>query len=173
MELQKVLEERYSVRAFLPDAIEADKLERILNAGRLAPTAKNIQPQHIYVLKSPEALEKVRALTRCAYNAPVVLLFAYDRDAQWTNPFPGEEHVRSGEQDIAIAATQVMLKAWDEGVGSCWVCYMPNTAVHDAFGLPENEHAALLMPLGYPAPDAAPSPNHPKRKSLCETVTEL
>ena len=171
MELMQAMTERYSVRAFDARPIEADKLERVLEAGRLAPTAKNIQPQHLYVLQSPEALEKVRALTRCAYNAPTVLLFAYDKTAMWTNPF--ENEITSGEQDIAIVATHVMLKAFDEGLGTCWVCYMPNSEVHKAFDLPENEHAALLMPIGYPASGAVTSSNHGKRKPLAETVTVL
>lgn len=170
MEWQELLAQRTSVRDFAPTPIEADKLNRILEAGRLAPTAKNNQPQHIYVLESEEALGKIRALTRCAFNAPVVLLFTVDRDAMWTNPFEG--WISSGEQDIGIVATHVMLAAWNEGIGSCWVCYMPNSEVHKAFDLPENEHVSLLMPIGYPASDK-PSPNHGKRKPLSETVTRL
>lgn len=171
MELLKLMEERYSVRAYSPREIEEDKLARILEAGRLAPTAKNNQPQHIYVLKSPEAIEKVRSITRCAYNAPVVLAVAIDREKEWNNPL--EEGISSGQQDAAIIATQMMLAAWNEGIGSCWVCYMAPTQVHDAFNLPENEQIALLMPIGYPAEEAKPSPNHTSRRPLAETVTVL
>ena len=77
MELQKVLKERYSVRIYDSRPIEDEKLTRILEAGNAAPTAKNQQPQRIYVLKSEEAIQKIRAITRCAFNAPVVLIFAY------------------------------------------------------------------------------------------------
>ncbi len=171
MDFNQVLTERYSVRDYSPRAVEPDKLERILEAGRLAPTAKNNQPQHIYVLKSEEALGKIRAITRCAFNAPVVLLVAIDTDVQWKNPL--EDGITSGQQDAAIVATQMMLAAWNEGIGSCWVGYMPNSAVHDAFDLPQNEQVVLLMPIGYPAQAAGTSPNHGKRKPLCETVTEL
>ncbi|MDO4853720.1 MAG: nitroreductase family protein, partial [Clostridia bacterium] len=86
MEFDQILSERYSVRAFSSKAIEPDKLNRILEAGRLAPTAKNNQPQRIYVLKSEAALQKIRAITRCAFNAPVVLLVAVDTEAMWKNP---------------------------------------------------------------------------------------
>ena len=171
MELLKLMEERYSVRAYSPREIEEDKLDRILEAGRLAPTAKNNQPQHIYVLKSPKAIGTVRALTRCAYNAPVVLAVAVDKSREWNNPL--EEGVTSGQQDAAIVATQMMLAAWNEGIGSCWVCYMSPTEIHDAFGLPENEQVVLLMPIGYPAEEAKPSPNHGSRKPITETVTVL
>ena len=171
MELWKTIEERYSVRDFAPRPIEPEKLNRILEAGRLAPTAKNNQPQRIYVLESEAALEKIRAITRCAYNAPVVLLVAVDTEEQWNNPL--EAGVVSGEQDAAIVATQMMLAAWDEGVGSCWVGFMPPSEVKKAFDLPENERVALLLPIGYPADGAAPSPNHAKRKPLSETVRRL
>lgn len=171
MELLKLMEERYSVRAYSQREIEEEKLNQILEAGRLAPTAKNNQPQHIYVLKSPEAIEKIRALTRCAYNAPVVLAVAVDKSKEWNNPL--ESGITSGQQDAAIVATHMMLAAWDMGIGSCWVCYMAPTEVHNAFGLPENEQIALLMPIGYPADEAKPSPNHTSRKPVADTVTVL
>ena len=171
MELQKVLKERYSVRIYDSRPIEDEKLTRILEAGNAAPTAKNQQPQRIYVLKSEEAIQKIRAITRCAFNAPVVLIFAYDAEAQWRNPF--EKEIVSGQQDVSIVATQVMLAAWDEGIGSCWVNYFPNSEVEKAFELPENEKVVLLMPLGYPAPEAGVSPHHGKRKPLEDTVKTL
>ncbi|MBR3179315.1 MAG: nitroreductase family protein [Clostridia bacterium] len=171
MELQKVLKERYSVRIYDSRPIEDEKLTRILEAGNAAPTAKNQQPQRIYVLKSEEAIQKIRAITRCAFNAPVVLIFAYDAEAQWRNPF--EQEIVSGQQDVSIVATQVMLAAWDEGIGSCWVNYFPNSEVEKAFELPENEKVVLLMPMGYPAPEAGVSPNHGKRKPLEDTVKTL
>ncbi len=171
MELLKLMEERYSVRAYSQREIEEEKLNRILEAGRLAPTAKNNQPQHIYVLKSPEAIGKIRALTRCAYNAPVVLAVAVDKSQEWNNPL--ESGITSGQQDAAIVATHMMLAAWEQGIGSCWVCYMAPTEVHDAFNLPENEQIALLMPIGYPADEAKPSPNHTSRKPVADTVTVL
>ena len=171
MSFQELIKERYSVRNFSEQPIEKEKLDRILEAGRLAPTAKNNQPQKVYVLKSGEAITKIRSITRCAYNAPVVLIVAVDKNLEWKNPL--EEGVFSGQQDAAIVATQMMLAASAEGIGSCWVCYMPPTAVHDAFALPDNEEVVLLLPIGYPAPESSPSPNHNSRKPLSETVTEL
>lgn len=171
MDLQTILEQRYSVRAFDPRPIEPEKLERVLNAARLAPTAKNAQPQRIYVLESEVALAKIRALTQCAFNAPIVLLFAFEASEQWHNPL--EAGITSGVQDVSIAATQAMLKAFDEGLGSCWVGYFPNSAVHDAFDLPASEQAVLLLPIGYPAKEARPAPAHASRKPLSETVQKL
>lgn len=171
MELLTAMKERYSVRKYSSEPIDDETLTKILEAGNIAPTAKNIQPQRIYVLKSPEALEKIRSITRCAFNAPVVLLMAYDENQQWTNPL--EEGITSGQQDVSITAVHIMLAAWDLGVGSCWVNFFPNTETAEAFGLPANEKPVLLMPLGYPAEDSVPSVNHSTKKDLSDTVAYL
>lgn len=171
MEFEKVIRERYSVRKYSEKAVEDEKLQAVFEAGNIAPTGRNSQPQRIYVLKSEEALLKIRSLTRCAFNAPVVLLFAYDEEEQWHNPL--EEGITSGQQDVSIVACHMMLKAWDLGLGTCWVNYFPNSEVHDAFGLSEKEKAVLLMPLGYPADDSVPAPMHSAAKEISQTVFHL
>lgn len=163
--------QRYSVRRFKDEPIPEDLLKRILEAGRLAPTAKNNQPQRIYVLKSPQALETIRGLTECTYGAPVVLLFAYDKQEQYVNPY--DNWVVSGIEDVSIVATHVMLAAWEAGIGSCWVNRFEPEAVRRAFSLPEQQEVELLMPIGYAADDSVPSPRHNDRKPLEETVKEI
>ena len=76
MEFTNVIKERFSVRDYADRPVEEEKLRAILEAGRIAPTAANKQPFRVYIIQSPEGLEKIRGLTRCAFNAPVVLLFA-------------------------------------------------------------------------------------------------
>jgi len=171
MEFASLARERFSVRDYKDTPIEPEKLQKILEAGRVAPTAKNNQPQRIYVLQSPEALEKIRALTRCAFNAPVVLLIAYDENEQWSSPL--EEGHFSGLQDTGIVAVHMIFQAWELGIGSCWVNYFPNSQVEKAFGLPENEKSALLLPLGYAAEASSPTPRHSQRKPLEETFRFL
>ncbi len=171
MEFEQLIRERYSVRKYRSDPIGEETLTRILEAGNVAPTGVNAQPQRIYVLKSPEALKKIRSLTRCAFDAPVVLLIACNEDEMWKNPF--EAGVSAGQQDVSIVATHIMLAAWNLGVGSCWVNYFPNSKVAAAFSLPGNERPVLLMPLGYPAEDAKPSRAHFDKKLLARTVTVL
>jgi len=171
MNYPELIRARYSVRSYRETPIEPEKLEKVLEAGRLAPTAANFQPIRIYVLQSAEALEKIRSLTRCAFNAPTVLLIAYDADAQWSSPL--EAGIASGQQDASIVATHMMLMARELGLGSCWVNFFPNTETAHAFGLPENEKPVLLMPMGYPAADAAPAPRHFESKPLAELVRYL
>lgn len=165
----ELAQERFSVRKFTDRKVEKDVLGKILEAGRIAPTAANHQPQRVYVLESREALEKINSLSGCIYGAQTVLMVAYDSREDWQNPL--ESGVHSGEQDASIVAVHMMLEAWEQGVGSCWVNVFPNTKTAEAFGLPDYIRPVLLMPIGYAAPEAAPSPKHSSRKALDETVT--
>lgn len=171
MNFMELATTRYSVRAFDNRAIEADKLQKILEAGRIAPTAKNNQPQHIYVVKSAAGLAKMQAVTRCHYGAPVVLIVAYDKNLEWQNPL--ENGVVSGQQDASIIATHMMLQATELGIGSVWVDMFSPTEVKKVFELPENIVPVLLMPLGYAADNAASSPMHTAKKPLSEMVKEI
>ncbi len=171
MEFNDVIRERFSVRQFDGRPIEEEKLHAILEAGRVAPTARNLQPWRVNVIRSAEGLEKIRSLSRCTFGAPVVLLFTYDENEQWRSPL--EEGFTSGHEDVSIAATHMMLAAWNEGIGSCWVNLFPNSATCEAFGLPKSEKAVLLMPIGYPAANARPAPLHEESKELGELVREL
>ena len=167
----ELMKKRYSVRDYDPRQVEPEKLARVLEAGRIAPTAKNNQPWRCYVLQSPEALEKIRSLTRCAFNAPLVLMFTVDSREEWCNAF--EPEIRAGEVDAAIVGSHMMLEAADLGLGTCWVGWFPPTKTKEAFELPEHEFPVFLMPLGYPAAGSVPSDRHGKRKPLMELVKFL
>ncbi len=162
---------RYSVRKFSDKPIEKEKMEAILEAGRIAPTGHNYQPYRVYVLQSPEALEKIRGLTRCAFNAPVVLMVTVRKDEEWVNPF--EHSIWAGEQDASIVATHMMLEAWELGIGSCWVNYFPVSQTADAFGLDLKEVPLLLLPLGYAAEGVHAAHLHNERRSNEELVKVL
>ena len=84
MSFMDLAKNRYSCRAFTAQAVEPEKLAQVLEAGRLSPTAINAQPVTVKVIKSPEALEKIRGITRMAYNAPVVLMVCYDEPKCYT-----------------------------------------------------------------------------------------
>ncbi len=168
MEFKEVVKNRYSCKKFNDCKVEAEKLEAILEAGRLAPTAKNLQEQHIYVVQSEEMLAKIDALTPCRYNAPTVLVVAFDKNNVFT--YPGDKR-DSGVEDATIVATHMILAAEDEGVDSCWVNFFDPDKAAEALGLPENEEVLMLMDLGYAAEGAGPLPNHDSRKPLTETVT--
>lgn len=162
--------ERYSVRAFSDTPVEAEKLKQVLECGRLAPTAKNNQPQKIYVLESPEALEKIRELTPCAFNAPIVLMICGNVNQAWVNPDTGHN---SAEMDVSIVTTHMMMCAEDIGLSSTWVCRFDAARLKEAFNLPEEIQPFCLLPIGYASEAALPSPNHLLRKPLAETIEVL
>jgi nitroreductase len=170
MEFSDVIEKRYSCKKYSDRQVEDDKLQAILEAGRVAPTAKNLQEQHIYVLQSAEALEKFDGLTPCRYGAPTVLLVAFDSENVYT--YPGGKR-ESGIEDASIVATHMILAAANEGVDSCWVNRLDPDEVAKAFDLPANEVVLSAMDLGYAAEGVGPLPNHSSRKDLAETVTRL
>ena len=167
MEFKQVVENRYSCKKYCDRQVEAEKLNAILEAGRLAPTAKNLQEQRIYVIQSADALAKIDAATPCRYGAPTVLVVAFDKDNVFT--YPGGKR-DSGVEDAAIVATHLTLAAADEGVDSCWLNFFDPENLAQALGLPENEEILMLLDLGYAAEGAGPLPNHFARKPLTETV---
>jgi nitroreductase len=168
MEFKELIKARYSCKKYDGKQISNDQLQAILEAGRLAPTAKNLQEQHIYVMQSEEALATIDEVTPCRYGAPTVLVVAFD--AQDVYVYPGEQR-DSGIEDASIVATHMLLAAKDAGVDSCWINRFNPAELKEKLGLPENEEILMLMDLGYAAEGAGPLANHDKRKSLDETVT--
>ncbi len=170
MEFKKVIAERYSCRKFDGRTVDRHQLNDILEAGRLAPTAKNAQEQRIYVVESEEGLAKIDAACPCRYGAPTVLVVAYDKRGAFT--YPGGR-VDSGAEDATIVATHLTLAATDAGVDSCWLNFFDPDKLAADLGLPENEEIVMLLDLGYAAEGTAPSDRHPNRKPLSETVSYL
>lgn len=170
MEFKDVIRNRYSCKKYGAHGVEREKLEAILEAGRLAPTAKNLQEQHIYVAQSPDALAKIDTVTPCRYGAPTVLIVAFDKNNVFT--YPGGRR-DSGIEDASIVASHMILAAENEGVDSCWVNFFDPEKLAVVLGLPKNEEVLMMMDLGYAADGAGPLPNHNNRKSLSETVSYL
>ena len=170
MEFREVIRNRFSCRKYSDRPIEPEKLAAILEAGRLAPTAKNLQEQRIYVIRSAEVLAKIDIATPCRFGAPVVIAVAFDKSNVYT--YPGGMKT-SGDEDATIVATHMILAAADEGVDSCWVNFLDPEALAADLGLPENEEILMVMDLGYAAEGAGPLPNHSSRKPIGETVSYL
>ena len=176
MDFLEMTKQRYSERYFDPSKpVEQAKLDRILEAGRQAPTAANMQPQRFYLLRSPEVLKKVEdACFSRLYGAPVAVLVCYDLDSTWHNNretlLP---NYNSGEQDCAIAATQMMYAAEEQGVHTIWIRGFDARAIQQALDLPATMIPAMILPLGYPNENSTPAPMHYKRKPMDEFVTEL
>ena len=166
MDFLKLAADRYSVRKFQSTPVPQELLEQILKAGQLAPTAVNFQPQKVLVLRSAESLEKLKKCTECHFNAPLALIVCSDSSRSWTRPFDGKS---SGDIDASIVATHMMLEAADLGLGSTWVMFFRPDDVKAQFALPAGVEPVAILPMGYPADDAAPAPKH----SECRPMEEL
>ena len=170
MEFKEVIRKRFSCKKYSAKEIEREKLDAVLEAGRLAPTAKNLQEQHIYVVQSEDVLAKIDRVTPCRYGAPTVLVVAFDKNNVFT--YPGEKR-DSGVEDASIVATHMILAAADEGLDSCWINYFDPEIMAAELGLPENEEVLMMLDLGYAADGVKPAPGHSARKPLTDTVSWL
>lgn len=168
MEFKELIKARYSCKKYDGNQISTEQMQAILEAGRLAPTAKNLQEQHIYVLQSEEALAIIDEITPCRYGAPTVLVVAFNAENVYV--YPGEQR-DSGIEDASIVATHMLLAAKDAGVDSCWINRFNPAELKKKLGLPEQEEVLMLMDLGFAAEGVGPLANHEKRKPLEDTVT--
>ena len=174
MDFLELAKNRYSECFFDQRPIEQEKLDRILEAGRVVPTACNYQPQKFYLIRSEEGRAKLKTVTPFHYNAPLMILVCYDAGEVWTNP--GDRYYQnynSGEQDASIAATTMMYEAEELGVHTIWIRGFDSKAVADVFGLPERMIPVMMLGLGYPNAKAKANAWHYKRKPMGDFVFEL
>jgi nitroreductase len=170
MDFAKLSRERFSLRKFDGRPLEQEKLDLILEAGRSAPTAKNYQPQRIFVANTPQALAKADKCTECHFHAPVILIIGYDEKISAKHTIGNFDF---GMMDATIAITQMMLQATDLGVGNICIGLFDPTKVHAEF--PETKETTLIsmLFLGYPAEGAKPAYLHDERIPLSDMVKYL
>ena len=155
------------MRKFSDRPVEPEVVSRILRAGQVSPTACNYQPQHILVINSPDALEKLRKCTTSHFGCTLAMLVCSEVDKCWARPIDGK---CSSDVDASIVTTQMMLEAAALGVGTTWVMYFSNEAIREEFALPEGYEPVSLLVMGYPADTAKPAPGHAEIKPLSQTV---
>lgn len=167
MNFEELIIKRESVRSFSNKKVEEEKLNKILNAGIMAPTAKNLQPIKIYAIKSSEGLEKIDKATRFRFNAQLCLLVCGDKNIAWVND---REYYPALEVDSAIVATHMMLEATNLGVDSLWVRLFDTETLRKEFNIKDNIVPVCLLNLGYRNEDYKGSPFHNKRKNIDDIV---
>ena len=149
MDFYDLIRKRESVRDYDPKRkIDDSVLYRILNAGRLAPSASNRQPWTFLLVSSKEKLEKVRACYQKSWfqQAPHILIIIGDKTKSWVRSYDGYNSI---ETDLAIAMDHIILAAEYENVGTCWIEAYDYKILSDAIGLKENEVIFSITPLGY------------------------
>ena len=172
MDFLTLAQERYSCRKFSDKTVSDKQLDRIIDAGRLAPTAKNVQPVKIWVLKSEEALAKIKSCTPFTWmgNAQAVIVVGGTTAGAFVRPSDGRNFE---DVDASIVATHIMLAVQAEGLGTTWVGFFDAQKVCEMFPEMMGWDLVGLFPVGWPADDAAPSERHSLRKSVREMVKFL
>lgn len=169
MDFEKVIRERSSTRRFGDKPVEREKLAKILEAGRIAPTAKNLQDFKIYVIESEGAIKKLDEKHPYRYGAPTSLLVCADNAAG----FSTDDIHTSGVIDACIVATHMLLEATNLGVDNIWTWAWGNEKMAEAFNLPDTIEPICVLPLGYHADDDHGSKMHGMRKEIDELVEYL
>lgn len=165
MDVLTAIKGRRSIRAYSPREIEDEKLKRVLEAGRLAPSAVNRQEWKFIVVKDPairEQLVEAASGQKFLGEAPLALV------ACGTEP---TKVMKCGQHayniDVSIALSFMILEAWEQGLGSCWLGHFDEDKVKKILDIPPEVRVVAMTPLGYPAETPAPRP----RKSLDEIVS--
>jgi nitroreductase len=164
MDFSELIKKRYSVRAYKPDPVEDDKLQQVLDAARLAPSAANRQPFQLIVIHTAGREAELRRIYHRSWfsQAPLVICICGLPERAWVR--------RDGQNyhyvDAAIAMDHLILTATSLGLGTCWVAAFDVDAAREVLGLPDDVEPVAFTPLGYPADQ----PGRKERKDLSELV---
>ena len=165
MDFLKLAKERYSVRKMKPERIEQEDLDKILEAARLSPTAKNLQRERLLVVNTEDGIEKIKQCTSCDFGASTIIVISYEKDDEQNE---SEFSRKYGLIDTGIVATHMCLEATSLGLGTTMVGLFDRELIKKLFNIPENYQPELLLPIGYI--DRKPSILHERRKTIEELV---
>ena len=166
MEFLELVRKRRSVRDYKPDPVPDAMLMHMLEAGRLAPTGANKQPQRLVVVREQAGLDKIKKAAN-TYNAPLVIIICTDVSKVWKRPHDGKKIT---DIDASIVTDHIMLAATELGLGSVWICYFKPDVIRSEFNLPEHFEPVNILAIGYE--NVIPDKVQPRssRKPLAETV---
>jgi nitroreductase len=164
MDFAELIQKRYSVRAYRPDSVEQDKLDQVLEAARLAPTAANRQPFQLIVIDTAGREAELQRIYGREWfvQAPLVVCACGVMDQTWVRR-DGKSY---NDVDVAIVMDHLILAAANVGLGTCWIGAFNADAAREILDLPEGVEPIAFTPLGY----AADTPRPKKRKALTELV---
>ena len=169
MNFLALAKKRYACRQYLDRKVEEEKLMQILEAGRVAPTGANRQPQRLVVVRSKEGMERLARCTR-DFGAPLAIIVCADTSEAWTRKY---DNKTISDIDASIVTDHMMLCAASLGLDTLWVCMFRPEAVREEFRLPEHVEPVNILIVGYGAGEpASPERHDTLRKPLAETVVE-
>jgi nitroreductase len=165
MEYSELIAKRYSVRAYRSDPVEEEKLQAVLEAARLAPTAANRQPIQLVVMHTARREEEIGKIYRRPWfvQAPLVIGVCAISSQAWVRE---SDRFNARLIDAAIVADHLILEATNQGLGTCWIAAFNVAAARSVLQLPDEAEPVIFTPLGYPADQPGPK----TRKPLNELV---
>jgi nitroreductase len=160
MEYQDLISKRYSVRSFRPDPVEDEKLQVILEAARLAPTAANRQPFQLIVIHTAGRESELRQIYQREWfaQAPLIICACGVPSRGWVR---SDDKRRYLDVDVAIVMDHLILAAANQGLGTCWIASFNPKAARQVLRLPDEVEPLIFTPLGYPADHWAPKERKP------------
>jgi len=169
MNFLELAKRRYSCRNYDSRPVEAEKLELILESGRVAPSAVNFQPWYFYVIQKPDDLSKLHQVYHREWfqSAPCVIVICGDHNLSWRRK-DGKDHC---DIDVAIVTDHMTLQATELELATCWICNFDPGKTRDLLQLPDHLEPVVLLPVGYPLDSADPGRHGEKRKPLSEIAT--
>jgi nitroreductase len=166
MDFIEIAKKRYSVRSYKEKKVEEEKLERILEAAHVAPTAANLQPIRLIAVQSSEGLAKIGKGANL-YGAPLAVIVCADHRKAWVRPF---DKKRATDIDASILTDHMMLQATELGLGSVWICYFKPDVISREFGLPDNLEPVNILAVGYADEEAADPERHSQTRIPAEEL---
>ena len=150
MEFSELVKKRYSVRAYKPDPVEEHKLDQVLDAARYAPTAANLQPFQLIVIRTAGREAELRRIydRKWFTQAPLVLCACGVPSQAWVR---GSDDKAYTDVDVAIVMDHLILTATSLGLGTCWIAAFNPAAARKVLHLPDGIEPIIFTPLGYPA----------------------
>lgn len=145
MNFLEMAKSRYSVRSYKDNKVEKEKLDKILLAAHVAPTAANLQPVHLIVVQEEEGLNKIGKAANI-YGAPLAIIVCSEHTKAWTRPFDSKKTV---DIDASILTDHMMMEATELGLGSVWVCYFKPDVIKQEFELPNTLEPINILAIGY------------------------
>ncbi len=167
MDFLELAKERYSCRKMNEKSVEKEKIEKILQAGILAPTATNAQPYKIWVVESEDAKKRLAEANRYIFGAEIFFIVGAKKDAAWVRKFDNHNFA---EIDASIVATHMMLEITDLGLATTWVGHFDEPKLKEVMPELKDYELIAIFPVGYPAEDALPNERHNIRRSIEEAV---
>jgi len=163
LEVNEAIKNRRSIRKYEKKIVEKEKLMKVLEAGRLAPSAMNRQPYAFVVISDIETIEKVSSACNQKWDAPIIIVVCAFPEESWVRE-DGEEYWKA---DVAVAVNNMSLQAFAEGLGTCWIVAFKEERIKEILGIKPEARVVVMTPLGYPAEKKGPVKN---RKTIDELV---